>query len=89
MILNNSSDFNQAYLLEHHQQTRNYLFAIIGYLHLLKNNSCLSTDIYDEQAEYIKTIEEYCFQLLEHEKKLISILFLDCYRQSFSTTELN
>jgi hypothetical protein len=53
-----------------------------------EKNSCL-TDVSDEQAEYIKTIEDHCFQLLEHEKKLISILFLDCYRQSFSTTQLN
>jgi len=90
MILKNiPPDVNQAYLLEHHKQTRNHLFAIVGYLHLLKSRPLSDDEDFVGQKEYIQAIEEHCFQLLEHEKKLISIFFLDSYRQTYTPSQLN
>lgn len=83
-----SPELNQNYLIEHHQQTRNLLFAIMGYIYLLKNQN-FSDSSCPACNEYLNAIEEHCAQLLEHDKNLILRLLLQAYRHSLASGQLN
>ncbi|MGC8803526.1 MAG: hypothetical protein ACP5PS_07120 [Bacteroidales bacterium] len=90
MILNYPSpELNQNYLIEHHKQTRNMLFAIMGYVYLLKNHNLSDSGCPAEYKEYLNAIEQHCTQLLEHEESLILRLLLQAYRQSLTPNQLN
>ncbi|HOK98965.1 MAG: hypothetical protein WHT29_10975 [Bacteroidales bacterium] len=79
-------EWNNTYLVDHHIQTRNLLFAILGYVYLMKSKKA---DMSDEQIEFLKEIEKLCFQLLDHEKSLISRLLLQNQKLHFPSNQLN
>ncbi|MCX7985610.1 MAG: hypothetical protein N2662_01540, partial [Bacteroidales bacterium] len=86
MLINNKlPEINQELIIEHHKQSRNFIFAILGYIYLIKSQQINAENT---SADYYREIENLCFQLLEHEQSLVFTILFELNKQMLASNQL-